>query len=66
VSGYDVPWGRNIVASSAQLQTNRRVYFGPVALNKLSIKLIDDVGNVVNLNGRDWSFTATAVSLYQY
>ena len=66
VAGYDVPWGRNIVASSAQLQTNKRVYFGPVSLNKLSIKLIDDIGNIVNLNGRDWSFTATAVSLYQY
>lgn len=66
VASYDVPWGRNIVASSAQLMTNKRVYFGPVALNKLSIKLIDDIGNVINLNGRDWSFTATAVSLYQY
>lgn len=66
VASYDVAWGKNIVASSAQLMTNKRVYFGPVSLNKLSIKLIDDVGNVVNLNGRDWSFTATAVSLYQY
>lgn len=66
VASYDVPWGKNIVASSAQLMTNRRVYFGPVSLNKLSVKLIDDVGNVINLNGRDWSFTATAISLYQY
>jgi hypothetical protein len=66
VSSYDVEWGRNIIVSSAQMMTNKRVYFGPVSLNKFNVKLIDDIGNIVNLNGRDWSFTATAVSLYQY
>lgn len=66
VASYDVEWGRNIVVSSVQLMTNKRTYFGPVSLNKFNVKLIDDIGNIVNLNGRDWSFTATAVSLYQY
>lgn len=66
VASYDVEWGRNIVVSSSQMMTNKRVYFGPVSLNKFNVKLIDDIGNIVNLNGRDWSFTATAVSLYQY
>lgn len=66
VSSYDVEWGKNIVATGSQLMTNKRSYFGPVSLNKLSVKLIDDLGNVVNLHGRDWSFTANAETLYQY
>ena len=66
VSGYDVQWGKNIVATGSQLMTNKRIYFGPVSLIKLSVKLIDDLGNIVNLHGRDWSFTANAETLYQY
>jgi hypothetical protein len=66
VSSYDVEWGKNIVATGSQLMTNKRTYFGPVSLIKLSVKLIDDLGNVVNLHGRDWSFTANAETLYQY
>lgn len=66
VESFNVPWGRNIVASASQLQTNKRIYFGPVDINRLTIKLIDDVGNTVNLRGRDWTFTAEVVTLYQY
>lgn len=66
VQSYDVEWGKNIVAVGNQLQTNTRVYFGPVDINRLSIKLIDDVGNVLNLHGRDWTFTTEVKSLYQY
>ena len=66
VQSYDVEWGRNIVATGTQLQTNTRIYFGPVDINRLSIKLVDDVGNVLNLHGRDWTFTTEVKSLYQY
>ena len=43
-----------------------RPYFGPVTIERLGIKLYDDKGNFLNLNGRDWSFTLRAVQLYQY
>jgi hypothetical protein len=66
VQSFDVPWLKNIVAVGNQLQTNRRVYFGPVDINRLTIKLLDDVGNTLNLHGRDWTFTAEVTSLYQY
>lgn len=66
VASSNVEWGRNIVAKGHELTANKRVYFGPVSLNKLSVQLIDDLGNVVNLHGRDWSFTMTAEALYQY
>ena len=31
----------------------KRQYFGPVRINKLRIRLLDDYGRVVNLNGGD-------------
>ena len=43
-----------------------RPYFGPVTIERLGIKLYDDKGNLVNLNGHDWSFTLRAEQLYQY
>lgn len=43
-----------------------RVYFGPVDLERMRVRLVDDKGYTVNLNGNDWSFTINAISLYQY
>ena len=43
-----------------------RNYFGPVTLERLSIKLIDDKGNLVNLHGHNWSFSLEIEQLYQY
>ena len=48
---------QNIVLMSNQLSSNKREYFGPVDIERLRARLIDDKGNIVNLNGRDWSFT---------
>ena len=49
-----------------KLQANKRVYFGPVDIDRFTIKLLNDKGQLVNLNGADWSFTITAEILYQY
>jgi hypothetical protein len=38
------------------LQENKRIYSGPVTLSRFKIKLYDDRGNIVDLNGNDWSF----------
>jgi len=48
------------------LQDNKRTYFGPVNLERLHIKLLDDKGNLLNLNGADWSITLITENLYQY
>lgn len=56
----------NIVLMSDQLSTNKREYFGPVDIERLRARLTDDNGNIVNLNGRDWSFTLRVKQLYQY
>jgi hypothetical protein len=39
----------------------KRIYFGPVNLKKLKIKLLDERGNSINLNGMVFSFTLEAV-----
>lgn len=48
------------------MQDNKRIYFGPVNISRLRVKLLDDRGNVVNLNGCDWCVTLLSENLYQY
>jgi len=43
-----------------------RVYFGPVSIDRIRVRLQDDQGNQVDMNNRDWSFTLQVTSLYQY
>ncbi len=51
---------------SGQLQDNRRNYFGPVDIDRLRIRLVDDRGYIVNLNGSEWSCSIICETLYQY
>jgi hypothetical protein len=44
----------------------KRTYFGPVDIERLHVQLLDDKGNVVNLNNCEWSFTLISEHLYQY
>ena len=48
------------------LDEAERVYFGPVDLERFRVRLVNDQGYTVNLNGNNWSFTLSATSLYQY
>jgi len=61
-----VPTGTLIVDFSGSLQDNKRTYFGPVDIDRMAIKLLDDKGNVLNLNGNDWCVTLVCECLYQY
>jgi len=54
------------VEFGSSLQTNMRVYFGPVNIERMRIRLMDDKGNILNLNGMDWSVTLISENLYQY
>ena len=47
------------------LQNQERVYFGPVNISRMSVKLMTDRGDVVDLNGADWTFSLIAEQLYQ-
>ena len=46
------------------LQDNDRKYFGPVDISKMNIKLLNDHGDVIDLNGNNWSFTLIYEYLY--
>jgi hypothetical protein len=64
VSG--MTFGDVYVEFGGTLQDNKRTYFGPVNIERFRVKLLDDKGDVVNLNGTDWSFTLISDNLYQY
>ena len=48
------------------LDEAKRIYFGPVDIERMRVRLVNDKGYTVNLNGNDWSFTLTTTALYQY
>jgi hypothetical protein len=58
--------GKIYAEFSGSLQDNTRTYFGPVNIDRLHVKLLDDKGNVLDLHGSDWSYTMICESLYQY
>jgi hypothetical protein len=60
------PTGGMFTDTSGPLQDNKRVYFGPVNIDRMKIQLLDDKGNILNLNGADWSITLISENLYQY
>jgi hypothetical protein len=61
-----VPTGSLLVEFSGSLKDSSRTYFGPVNIDRMAIRLLDDKGNVLNLNGNDWCFTLVCECLYQY
>jgi len=63
---YGMKVGELYVEFSGALHDNKRVYFGPVDIDRMRIRLLDDRGNVIDLHGGDWCITLLAESLYQY
>ena len=58
--------GSLIVETTGSLQENKRIYFGPVNIERMRVKLVDDKGNILNVNGADWTVTIICECLYQY
>ncbi len=56
--------GQPYIEFGGSLQLQERTYFGPVNIRRMTIKLINDKGNVVNLNGANWSFSLICEQLY--
>ena len=48
------------------LQENKRIYFGPVDIDRIHLKLLDDKGFIVDLHGAEWCLTLISENLYQY
>jgi hypothetical protein len=58
--------GNLFIEYSGPLQKNIRDYFGPVDISTFGVSLYDDKGQLLGLNGMDWSFTLNAKCLYSY
>jgi hypothetical protein len=56
--------GQTYVEFGGTLQNQERVYFGPVNISRMTIKLINDRGEPVDLNGANWSFSFICEQLY--
>jgi hypothetical protein len=59
-----IPAGATYVEFGGTLQNQERVYFGPVNISRMTIKLINDRGEPVDLNGANWSFSFICEQLY--
>jgi len=59
-----IPAGSTYVEFGGTLQNQERVYFGPVNIRRMTIKLINDRGEPVDLNGANWSFSFICEQLY--
>jgi len=58
--------GKLFVENGGPLSLQMREYFGPVNITNLSIALYDDKGNILGLNGMDWSVSLMVKCIYQY
>ena len=59
-------FGIKYIEFGSSLLQNERVYFGPVNISRMRVTLRDDKGNIVNLNGADWSFSLISTHLYEF
>jgi hypothetical protein len=66
IKNSGISTGSMLIEFSGSLQESKRTYFGPVNIDKMRVKLLDDKGNVINLNGCDWCVTLICECLYQY
>ena len=48
------------------MMMNSRVYFGPVHIKKMHVQLMNDKGDVIDLNNTDWNFSLEVEYLYNY
>ena len=56
--------GQPLSEFGGMLQDNDRKYFGPVNVRRITVQLVNDHGDIVNLNGTNWSFSIVCEYLY--
>jgi hypothetical protein len=57
--------GDYYIEFGGSLQNQERTYFGPVNIRKMAIQLMNDRGDIVDLNGSNWSFSFICEQLYK-
>jgi len=56
--------GQSYIEFGGTLQNQERIYFGPVNIRRISVKLMNDKGQVLDLNGANWGFSLISEQLY--
>lgn len=56
-------WGKSMFTSDKN--KFKRKYVGPVNISKMNVKLLDDRGNLMNLNGAEWSFSMISTHVHK-
>jgi hypothetical protein len=56
---------QTLFENSERLISPRRSYYGPVDISKMSIRLLDKYGQLVDLHNMDYSFTLEAEVVYE-
>jgi hypothetical protein len=56
--------GSSYIEFGGTLQNQERTYFGPVNIYRMTIQLMTDRGDLVDLNGSNWSFSLICEQLY--
>jgi len=56
----------DIIFAELSDKRSEKNYFGPVTISRLNLKLLDDRGEFLDLNGQQWSIKIEAESIYQY
>ena len=62
----DLSSGDMMVDLGSSLAYNSRKFFGPTNIERMRVELRDDKGNLLNLNGAEWSISIIVEQLYQY
>jgi len=57
--------GSSYVEFGGTLQNQERMYFGPVNIHRMTIQLLNDRGDLVDLNNSNWSFSLVCEQLYK-
>ena len=57
--------GTVYVETAGTLQDQERLYFGPVNIHRMTIRLLNDRGDLVDLNNQNWSFSLVCEQLYR-
>ena len=61
-----LPFGSLIIYDDDSPDLNMRSYFGPVDIERMNVRVLDENGEILDLNGAEWSMTLSVKHLYQY
>jgi len=56
--------GQTYVEFGGTLQIQERIFFGPVNIKRMTVRILTDKGTILNLNNANWSFSLIAQQLY--